>query len=266
MPLERLFDLAPDPPDPEQLYTQLDFPDPPEDRPYLFINMASTVDGKIVVGEPGGTAKGVGGPTDQRLFRRLQYRADAAMLGSATLRASQVLYPEEIARYVVSRSGDLPLQNRFFTDAPERAWVLLPEDIKKTNSIADAKDTEHKTPEALARIKASIEKASVKVLAVGQGGVDLRAALRIMRQDHGIRYLLCEGGGALNAELIGAGLVDELFLTLAPKLKGGAALPTIMTGQGFPPNIALPLKLWSLYRDGDELYLRYRLSAAPQHI
>ena len=168
------------------------------------------------------------------------------MLGSATLRASQVLYPKEIARYVVSRSGDLPLQNRFFTDAPERAWAILPEDIA-------------------AETRASLQ-ASIKVLAVGHGRVDLGAALRRLRQKHEIRYLLCEGGGALNEELIRAGLVDELFLTLAPKLKGGVALPTIMTGQGFPPNSALPLQLWSLYRDGDELYLRYRLSATPQQI
>lgn len=254
MSLERLIDLSINPPDPDQLYTQLEFPDPPEDRPYLFINMASTVDGKIVVGEPGGTAKGVGGPTDQRLFRRLQQRAEAAMIGSATLRASQVLYPQEIARYVVSRSGDLPLQNRFFTDAPEHAWAILPED-------REDEETEDMAAETRTRLQASI-----KVLAVGHGRVDLGAALRILRQKHGIRFLLCEGGGALNDELIRAGLVDELFLTLAPKLKGGVALPTIMTGQGFPPHTALPLQLWSLYRDGDELYLRYRLSAVPQQI
>ena len=87
--------------------------------------------------------------------------------------------------------------------------------------------------------------------------------MRFLRQEQGIRYLLCEGGATLNDDLIRAGLADELFLTLAPKLKGGAHLPTIMTGQGFAPNIVLPLHLRSLYRDGDELYLRYRLDAAP---
>jgi 2,5-diamino-6-(ribosylamino)-4(3H)-pyrimidinone 5'-phosphate reductase len=243
MSLERLLDLMTDAPEPDDLYTRLDFPEPPAERPYLFINMASTVDGKIVVGEPGGTAKGVGGPTDQRLFRRLQKRADAALLGSATLRASHVLYPPEIPRFVVTRSGDVPLQNRFFTDAPDRAWALVPEDI---------------APETKTRLEASAH-----ILAVGKGGVDLKAAMRSLRQEQGIRYLLCEGGATLNDDLIRSGLADELFLTLAPKLKGGAHLPTIMTGQGFAPNVVLPLHLRSLYRDDDELYLRYRLDA-PQ--
>ena len=81
MPLERLLDLTVNPPEPEELYTRLDFPDLPEDRPYTIINMVSTVDGKIVLGEPGSAAKGLGGPTDQRLFRRLQKAVDAAMIG-----------------------------------------------------------------------------------------------------------------------------------------------------------------------------------------
>src|SRR5205085_7092302 len=100
MPIERLLDRIGDLPDPGDLYTQIEFPAPPEDRPYVYINMVSTVDGKIVLGEPGGSAKGLGGPTDQVLFRRLQRNADAALIGGATLRASQVIYPPEVARFV----------------------------------------------------------------------------------------------------------------------------------------------------------------------
>lgn len=240
MTLECLFDISSSSPVAGDLYTRLDFPDPPADRPYLFINMAATVDGKIVVGEAEGTAKGVGGATDQRLFRRLQLLADAYLIGGTTLRASNVLYPPERPRYVVSRGGDLPLRNRFFTDAPGRGWALLPEDAE---------------PVALARLRESIP-----VLAIGREDVDLVAAMRILRQDHGIRYLLCEGGGALNDAMVRAGLADELFLTIAPKLKGGAHLPTLMSGQGFPPDTSQPLQLRSLYRDEDELYLRYRIA------
>ena len=199
------------------------FPEPPADRPYVFINMASTVDGKIVVGKPGGTAKGVGGPTDQRLFRRLQKRADAALLGSATLRASNVLYPPEIPRFVVSRSGDVPLQNRFFTDAPESRLGVGSRRHRPGNE-----DTSR----------------GVRQYTGGrERGVDLKAAMRVLRQEQGIRYLLCEGGATLNDELIRSGLADELFLTLAPKLKGGAHLPTIMTGQGFAPNSRFALAI-----------------------
>jgi riboflavin-specific deaminase-like protein len=239
MALERLLDLTANPPSPDALYTRIDFPPPPADRPYLYMNMVATVDGKIVIGDVGGSAAGVGGPTDQMLFRRLQHLCDAAMLGGVTLRASQVIYPPETPRFVVTRRGDVPLDNRFFTDAPDRAYILAPEDLPE---------------DAAARLKDA-----ANLLQVGNGGVDLTAAMRRLRLELGIRTLLCEGGASLNDALIRAGLADELFLTIAPKLKGGARLPTIMTGQGFPPGQSLPLTLRSLYRDGDEIYLRYRL-------
>ena len=245
MALECLFDQMPNPPTPDDLYFALERPEPPEERPYLYINMAATIDGKIVVGEPDGTAKGVGGPTDQRLFRRLQHTCDAALLGSTTLRASQVLYPPGIARFVVTRKGDMPLTNRFFTDAPQKAYVLAPTTL----------------PDAVA----AKLKAATNVLQIGRDGVDLAAALKHLRQNMGIRYLLCEGGASLNDQLIRAGLADELFLTLAPKIKGGSHLPTPVDGEGFPPSIALPATLLSLYRDGSELYLRYRLDREPQN-
>lgn len=246
MPLERWFDQTENPPpDPEALYTRVSFPAPPEDRPYLYINMVSTADGKIVIGQIGGTAKGVGGPTDQKLFRRLQHTCDATLLGASTLRAGNVIYPPEIPRFAVTASGDVPLSNRFFTDAPDMATVLAPEDMPD---------------EARAKLEAS----GIAVLASGRGTVDLPAALRRLRRERGIRYLLCEGGATLNDALLRAGLADELFLTLAPKLKGGAHVPTTVTGQGFPPGHFLPLTLLSLYHDGDELYLRYRIHPEAQ--
>jgi riboflavin biosynthesis pyrimidine reductase len=150
-----------------------------------------------------------------------------------------VIYPPEVRRFVVTRSGGIPLENRFFTDAPDLAYVLVPEDLPAA---------------AIAKLTAS-----TNVIQIGKGEVDLKAALRMLRQERNIRYLLCEGGANLNAELLQTGLVDELFLTIAPKIKGGAALPTIVEGPGFPPSEALPLTLLSLYRDEDELYLRYRI-------
>jgi riboflavin biosynthesis pyrimidine reductase len=244
MTLECLFDLTADTSTPDALYTRIAFPDPPPDRPYLYLNMVSTVDGKIILGDIGGSAVGVGGPTDQLLFRRLQRLCDGAMLGSTTLRASQVLYPPEKPRYVVTHSGDVPLENRFFRDAPDRAYVIVPTDLS-----ADK--------------KAGLQ-ASARLIEAGEGDVDLRAAMRLLRQEHGIRHLLCEGGPTLNDSLIRAGLADELFLTITPKLKGGAHLPTVVTGTGFPSGQYLSVTLLSLYRDGNELYFRYRLGDQPQ--
>jgi len=239
MSIERLFDISPQISDPQDLYDSITWPQPPANRPYVYINMASTADGKVVVGEPGGTAKGVGGPTDQFLFRRLQRQCDAALLGSSTLRAGQVLYPAQLRRFTVTGSGELPLTNRFFTDAPDRAYVFAPRSI----SLA-----------AAARISAA-----AKLIQLDGDRVDLAEALQWMRTEQGISTLLCEGGPSVNDQLIRAGLADELFLTLAPKLKGGRDIPTILSGEGFPPGISQPIKLMSVYRDNDELYLRYRV-------
>ena len=89
-----------------------------------------------------------------------------------------------------------------------------------------------------------------------RGLVDLVAALRHLRQERGIRALLCEGGPGLHGELRRR-LVDELFLTIAPKLTGGEA-PRILEGE--LPAVAELELAWLLEEDG-ELFARYRPTA-----
>ena len=66
-------------------------------------------------------------------------------------------------------------------------------------------------------------------------GVPLDAVLHTLRRDHGVETLLCEGGPTLFGALLRAGLVDELFLTLAPSLVGGASGPAVVSGP--PPEV-----------------------------
>ncbi|HLI47355.1 MAG TPA: RibD family protein [Chthonomonas sp.] len=243
MTLERLLDLTECPPPPDQLYVHIAFPSPPDHRPYVYLNIVSTLDGKIVVGKPHGPAKGVGGPTDQLLFRRLQRTANAVIIGSGTLRAGPVIYPPNLPRYVVTRTGDLPLENRFFETTPKQTFVIAPQSLPS-------------------HVQTHLRSVATLLLC-GEEEVNLAEAFRRMRQEQNVRYLLCEGGGLLNEVLLREGLADELFLTLAPKLKGGDHLPTPVGGVGFPPDFYLRAHLLSLYRDGDELYLRYRLEHTP---
>ncbi len=86
-----------------------------------------------------------------------------------------------------------------------------------------------------------------------EGRVDLPDLLRSLREE-GVRALLCEGGPRLHASLEALGLVDELFLTIAPKLSGGAA-PSILEGE--LPGVAELELAWLLEEDG-ELFARYR--------
>lgn len=83
---------------------------------------------------------------------------------------------------------------------------------------------------------------------------DLPGLLGSLRED-GVRALLCEGGPRLHGSLQGAGLVDELFLTIAPKLSGADAAPRIVEGE-LSAVVGLELA-WLLEEDG-ELFARYR--------
>ncbi len=100
-----------------------------------------------------------------------------------------------------------------------------------------------------------LEKRLVVVESGPDGRVDLAALLRSLRKE-GVRALLCEGGPTLHGALQAEGLVDELFLTIAPKLTGGEA-PRIL--EGVLPNISELELAWLLEQDG-ELFARYRLA------
>lgn len=239
MALERLFDSKDGPVSPDDLYMNPGFPPPPEDRPHVFLGMVSSVDGKIRLGPPGTTAKGLGSQTDQLLMRRLQEAAQGIVVGAGTLRAGNMIYGRHIWRSVVTRRGDLPLANRFFADAPDRAIIFAPKSL----------------PES----KWEVLEAAAALRFAGEDVVDVSEAARIMKSEFGIRTLALEGGADLNWEFFKAGIVDELFLTVAPKIKGGSSFPTIVTGEGFPGIDFAPLELRSVYRDEDELYLRYHV-------
>lgn len=85
-------------------------------------------------------------------------------------------------------------------------------------------------------------------------------ALSLLREEYGIRRLLVEGGPSVNHGLVDSGLADELFLTFAPKLAGGAepdGASGILSGSAFEEPGAM--RLLSVYEAGGELYLRYSL-------
>ncbi|MEA2408583.1 MAG: hypothetical protein QOE69_2702, partial [Thermoleophilaceae bacterium] len=89
-----------------------------------------------------------------------------------------------------------------------------------------------------------------------RGGEDLPRALAELQAEHGIRSILCEGGPTLNSFLFAAGLVDELFLTLNPKVLGGASALTIVAGR----ELVEPAEptLVSVAEHESELYTRWR--------
>jgi riboflavin biosynthesis pyrimidine reductase len=74
----------------------------------------------------------------------------------------------------------------------------------------------------------------------------------------GVKHLLCEGGSELNASLLREGLVDELFLTLAPKIKLGRDVPTYAGGEPLSRALVQQYELVEAHTVGSEIFVRYR--------
>jgi 2,5-diamino-6-(ribosylamino)-4(3H)-pyrimidinone 5'-phosphate reductase len=239
MALERVLDFTGWMGPAADLYTSLLPVDAPEGRPWVGVNMVMTACGRIIHGPPGSSAKGLGSPADYMLMKRLHHSVDAAVTGADTLRASHVTYRPEMLRCTLTRTGDLPLQNRFFTDAPRMAVVFAPKSLPA---------------EAAARIEDVC-----RLVQIGEESVPPEGIVEFLHQHLGVQRMMVEGGAKLNWDFFSAQLVDELFLTLAPKIKGGEDRPTIVGGPGFPGTDVLTMQLRSVYRNGSELFLRYRL-------
>jgi riboflavin biosynthesis pyrimidine reductase len=209
-------------------YRDLTFPPAPSDRPFVYINMVSTIDGKILTGHRDEPVMDLGSAVDHRVMRHLESIADAIMLGAGSLRATPGLhYPAGPLRIVVSASGRLPFERPFFVQSPSETFV--------------ATDAHVSLPEGVRRLPG-----------------DLRACLASLRRDFGVRRLLCEGGSELNASLLALDLVDELFLTLAPKVKLGRDVPTYADGEPLSRANVQAYSLVECHRIEDEVFLRYR--------
>lgn len=95
------------------------------------------------------------------------------------------------------------------------------------------------------------------VVCLDPGELTLTTMMRRLRSDFDVRTLLCEGGPTLFGALLQEGLVDELFLSLAPKLTGGGTAPAITSGAELTELRTMTL-VWALEHE-DALYLRYAL-------
>jgi riboflavin biosynthesis pyrimidine reductase len=212
----------------EQLEAYRPWEEAPEERPLVGMNFAATVDGRATIA---GRSGPIGSDTDTGMLVGLRGRFEAVMIGAGTMRVERY-GPMEPLMVLVSGRLDLPWDAPLFNE--ERGGVL----------IFTASETE--PPETAATVE----------VVRHEGAVNLGEALRHLRRERGIRALLSEGGPQLHAQMQADGLVDDLFLTIAPKLSGGEA-PRITEGS-LPGVVGLELA-WLLEEDG-ELFARYRQS------
>ena len=97
--------------------------------------------------------------------------------------------------------------------------------------------------------------ADVDVVRLDPGELTLTTMMRRLRSDYDVRSLLCEGGPTMFGALLHEHLVDELFLSIAPKLTGGGRAPGITSGPPLAEMLELSL-VWALEADS-ALFLRY---------
>jgi 2,5-diamino-6-(ribosylamino)-4(3H)-pyrimidinone 5'-phosphate reductase len=225
-------------------------------RPFVFINVAMTVDGKLAPANrlfvPFSSRR------DQKLLMRLRTGADAVMAGARTVDLAEVDLGPGAARWrklrlkkglaeynlrvIVSGSGTINPKAHIFQKRFSPIIILTTQRASQRNL------------KALGRL-------ADEVKICGENQLDFAFALKWLKKEWDVKSLLCEGGGELNEALIRGGLVDELYVTISPLIFGGLDAPTVADGRGIE-NIAdaTTLHLKSLRRYGDELFLVYRVN------
>jgi riboflavin biosynthesis pyrimidine reductase len=215
-------------------------------RPYTIANFASSIDGHATID---GRSGGLGDEGDREIFHALRGMADAVIVGTGTLRAER--YGRMIADPDRRRRRELR--------------GLAPEPIACTvtrSGVVDAGIPLFATPEATvvifsgAPVELGEPAATVEVVRIDPGLLTLTTVLERLRTDHDVRLLLCEGGPGLFGGLLRERLVDELFVTLAPKLVAGEG-PRITAGTPLPQAAALHLE--SVLEREDFLFLGYSI-------
>ena len=225
----------------------------PTTLPFVFLNVATTADGKLAPANrhfvPFSSKR------DQELLLELRARADAVMAGARTVDSVPVTMgpggkkyrdmrvknglSEYNLRVVVSGSGSLDPRAKIFQHKFSPLIILVTERARR------------------ARI-ARLQKLGAIVHISGEKELDFTHALKWLRKEWKVKSLLCEGGGEINAALFRENLVDEIYLTLCPKIFGGRNAPTLADGIGVESLAdATRLKLKSQKRVGDELFLVY---------
>jgi riboflavin biosynthesis pyrimidine reductase len=244
-------------------------------HPTIVANFVSTLDGVVSFGDPGasgGSAVSGGSAEDHRLMGLLRTLGDAVMVGAGTVRRArdEEWTPRDIdpelaseqtrirrelglasqpTTVVVSASGELDRQQRGLasTDVP----VLVATTARGARSLGAATSTER-----------------FRVATLGTEEVDVGSLITELDRS-GARLVVCEGGPHLLGSLLRAGLVDELFLTLAPQVAGratGRDRLALVEDQAFAVNDAPWSSLVSVRRSENHLFLRYRFDRQTKEI
>ena len=219
---------------------------------------------------------------DRWLMDLLRAHADGLLMGMNTLREEQRARGPE-SRGIVFRVADhklRELRTRLGKGRERNIFITRGMDLDLARhkvfdgDVVDA--VVLTSPAAAERLSAQGSHPHVAIVAAGEGQtLDLPTAIRKLRQDLGIQYLLCEGGPTLYGNLARADLIDEKFMTVAPIETGQAVppeqerlgqeqtisallRPTVFGGSGFTREHVTRWRWMSCRKAGDHQFNRYR--------
>jgi riboflavin-specific deaminase-like protein len=222
-------------------------------RPFVTANFAITLDGRISTRN--NTPSDFSSPADKRRLLEIRGASDAVLVGARTLAADTMTIglpdadlraarkkrglPEYPLRVIVTNTGRLSPAARVFT-------CDLPHPV-----VFSTRKMPTRTCTALAPV--------CDLFLHLADTVNLAAMLATLREEYRIKRLVCEGGGTLFRALLAADLVDELHLTICPRIFGSAKAPTLtgIAGDWLPKSTQL--KLAELLPAGDECFTRWRV-------
>jgi 2,5-diamino-6-(ribosylamino)-4(3H)-pyrimidinone 5'-phosphate reductase len=196
-------------------------------RPFVLVNMAMTADGKIATANR--VVHSFGSARDREHLYELRATTDAVMCGARTV---------EISRSILDPGGEKYRNRRLKNGLAEYNLRVIVSGSGSINPAADIFKNRFSpiiilTTARLSRTKLKKLRALAdEVKICGRTRINFRTALRWLRKKWQVKRLLVEGGGELNDALFRAGLVDEIYLTICPKIFGGRTAPTIADGFG----------------------------------
>jgi 2,5-diamino-6-(ribosylamino)-4(3H)-pyrimidinone 5'-phosphate reductase len=222
-------------------------------RPFVFVNVAMTADGKIDTFQRRGAA--ISSSRDKERVDQLRAGADAVMVGGRTLLDED---PRLTVKSEVLRAGRVA---RGLSPNPVKVGVVTRANIKADSEFLNTgpADIVIFTTRRTSKRHLSLLKAQhVDVYVDDAEKVNLERALATLKE-LGIDRLMVEGGSTLNFELMRLGLVDEVTAYVAPMIFGGASAPTMAAGSGLERSAAIPLQLIDVekWEDGGVL-LKYQ--------
>jgi len=263
-------------------YGSLGFP-PPAGRPWIYTNFVQSLDGIVsLLGKYASGGEIAQSRADRWLMDLLRAYADGLLMGMNTLREEQRLRGPE-SRGIVFQVVDpslLLLRERLGKGRQRNIFVTSARDLELSQwkvfdgDVVDAVVVT--SPDGAARLSTQKTHPHVTVIAAGEGDtLDLPAAIRKLRTQLGIEYLVCEGGPTLYGTLARADLVDEKFITVAPVEVGQVVppeqerleheqgvnplvRPNVFGGPGFTRESMTRWTWLSCRKSGEHQFNRYR--------